>query len=70
MKPNQTQLEKIRKHLKEHLTITSWTAISFYRITRLSEYIRILRHDEGLDITGKRIYPPKSNWYNLYTLNE
>jgi len=70
MKPNQTQLSKIRTHLNVKGCITSWDAIMYYRIMRLSEYIRILRHDEGLDITTERIYPEEGNWYGLYTLNE
>jgi len=40
-----TQLESIKRHLKRHKKITTWDAIVNYRITRLSEYIRVLRED-------------------------
>ena len=69
MKTNLTQLAKIRTHLNVKGSITSWDAIMFYRITRLSEYIRILRV-EGMDIRMTRVDPKDSNWYGLYTLNE
>jgi len=39
------QLAKVKDHLKEHGKITSWEAITDYKITRLSEYIRQLRED-------------------------
>lgn len=62
-----TQLSQVRNHILKRGTITSWDAISHYRITRLSEYIRILR-EEGMDIktewetsNGKR--------YGRYILN-
>ena len=61
-----TQLQQVRNHLKTHGEITSWCAIQMYGITRLSEYIRQLR-SKGLNIQGKRVYPPKKNWFNLYT---
>ncbi len=70
MKTNRTQLAKIRTHLNVKGFITSWDSIMYYRITRLSEYIRVLRHEEGMNITGERIYPPDANWYTIYTLNE
>ena len=40
-----TQKDRVLDHLKEQGTITSWEAIQNYGITRLSEYIRQLRHD-------------------------
>lgn len=45
-----TQLNQIRGHLLLKGEITSWEAITKYHITRLSEYIRILRHEEQMDI--------------------
>ena len=69
MKENRTQLAKIRTHLNVKGSITSWDAIMYYRITRLSEYIRILRV-EGMDIDMERVHPENSNWYGLYTLKE
>ena len=48
-----TARDRVLDHLEEHGTITSWEAIQNYGITRLSEYIRLLRSD-GCVIT--------SNW--------
>jgi len=63
-----TQLKQIKNHLLEHGKITSWGAITKYRITRLSEMIRQLR-EQGLDITMTRINTDK-NWYGLYKLEK
>ena len=62
-----TQKQKILDHLKEHGSITSWTAIQTYRITRLSEYIRSLRHD-GLNISSVKEKNEETHWvrYELY----
>lgn len=69
MKPNETQLQKVRKHLQKKGFITSWYAISKFRITRLSQYILLLRK-EGLDIESTRIYPEdkNKNWFTNYQL--
>ena len=40
----ETQLEMIEKHLLKHKKITSWEAITEYKITRISQYIMILRN--------------------------
>jgi hypothetical protein len=45
-----TQLTLVRNHLKRNGSITSWKAIQKYRITRLAEYIRVLRHEENMNI--------------------
>ena len=63
-----TQLQQVKNHLLEHGKITSWGAITNYHITRLSEYIRILR-EEGLDISMTRVNVKNKNWYGLYKLN-
>ena len=68
MKHNETQLQQIKSYLTVHKKITSWKAIELYKITRLSQYISILR-SEGWDITTERIRPKQGNWYGLYTLN-
>lgn len=47
-----TQLEKVKNHLKEHGTISSWDAIQQYRITRLSALIWILRHEHQMTINS------------------
>lgn len=64
----QTQLDKIRIHLLTHRQISSWQAIKLYRITRLAEYIRILRV-EGVKITDRWINPEAGNRYKLYLYN-
>tara|TARA_Y100001938_G_C7954042_1_gene360771 strand:+ start:423 stop:686 length:264 start_codon:yes stop_codon:yes gene_type:complete len=58
-----SQKEQVRKHLEQYGSITSWEAITKYRITRLSGIIYILRHDEQMDIsaTDKRNEDGK-NW--------
>lgn len=47
-----SQRRQILDHLVKYGTITSWTAIQEYHITRLSEYIRQLR-SEGKNITSE-----------------
>ena len=49
-----TQKETILKHLVNHGSITSWDAIMEYGITRLANYIFILRN-EGYTIPSKSI---------------
>ena len=63
MKPNKTQLSKVRAHLAKK-PITSWDAITLYRITRLSQYILILRK-EGINIESKRI-DRAGKWFVKY----
>ncbi len=69
MKPNLTQLEQVKSHLLVYKEISSWVVINLYHITRLSEYIRILRV-QGMDIKSTRIYPKNSNWFTKYTLDD
>ena len=57
-----TQKQKVLNHLKIHGSITSWDAIQNYRITRLSEYIRSLRHEDGLNITSINEKNDNTNW--------
>ncbi len=44
-----TQLQQIKNHLLTRKKITSWDAIVKYKITRISQYIMLLRN-EGLNI--------------------
>ena len=48
-----TQLQTVLSYLKEHKNITSWQAITKFRITRLSAVIYLLR-DEGYDVITTR----------------
>ena len=63
-----TQLQKIQDHLKIYGSINTMEAFSWYRITRLSEYIRILRHDFSWDIPDEWIKPKSGNRYKIYKL--
>ena len=57
------QIDLIRKHLKEQGKLTSWEAITKYRITRLSAIIYTLRHTEQMEITSKdRRNEDGKNW--------
>lgn len=67
---HETQLQQVRNHLKKHKRITSWTAIELYRITRLSEYISRLRHEEGLCIDMNWKTTDEGKRYGLYTLEK
>lgn len=49
-----TKKDKILKHLQLYDTITSWEAIQFYGVTRLSAIIFTLRK-EGFDIESTRV---------------
>lgn len=66
-----TQLENVRTHLKRYGSITSWKAIQLYRITRLSEYIRVLRHENNMNIFSdwRQDKKTKKN-YVVYELRE
>lgn len=55
-----TQLEQIEKHLLEKKVITSWEAIQWYSITRLSEMIRLLR--KKYFITSNWMYHGKKHF--------
>ena len=54
-----SQKEIIKQHLFKHNSITSWEAITKYKITRLSAHILSLR-DEGLNIISTYKRNPKT----------
>lgn len=60
-----SQRVMVLDHLLKYGTITSWQAIQYYHITRLSEFIRQLR-SEGKNIISTR---KKGNgkWWVEYT---
>ena len=68
MKPNETQLQQVKTHLLTFGDITSWTAIQRYHITRLSQYILILRRS-GMNIKMTRVNL-YNRWFGLYQLVE
>ena len=53
-----TKKEKVKRHLLEHGSITSWEAIMKYNATRLSDIIFCLRK-EGYDI--ETVYKSRIN---------
>jgi len=63
-----TTKDKILSHLKTEGSIDTWTAIGYFRCTRLSEYIRILR-SEGNEIFSEWVTDGKKRWvsYRLVT---
>lgn len=64
-----TQLQKIKEHLLKHGNITTWEAFTKYHITRLSQYIMILRNDEDFDIDMEWV-TNNNKRYGIYTLNQ
>lgn len=50
-----TKTEKVRIHLIEKGSITTWEAIQEYGATRLSAIIYNLRHKYNLDIENEKI---------------
>ena len=67
------KIEKIRKHLLKKKNITSWEAITLYRVTRLAAVIHKLRDDDW-NITTKMITKKddngESSTFAKYILNK
>lgn len=63
-----SQKEQVLKYLQTHGTISSWEAISLFRITRLSEHIRSLRHEDGYTIQGEWKHNAEGKRWILYRL--
>jgi len=66
MKPVESQLTQIKTHLIKHKSISSWEAIQTYQVTRLSQYILLLRK-EGYPIVSK-IEKGNGKWWTKYIL--
>lgn len=49
----QSQKQLVLNYLKDHGSISSWIAFQELKITRLSEYIRSLRHDDLINVTDE-----------------
>lgn len=68
-----TQLQAIRNHLNSFGHITSWMAIKEYGVTRLSQYIYLLRkegfHIDSLDTHAINRFG-NSVTFATYKLNE
>ena len=62
----ETQLQKIKTHLELYGGITTMEAFKLYSITRLSEYIRKLRHELHWNIHDEWISPKIGNRYKIY----
>lgn len=65
MKPSQTQLDQVKKHLQDGNKITSWEAIQQYGITRLSRYIHTLK-TQGMAIQDKWVESNKKRFKEYY----
>ena len=61
MKKNQKQKEQVRNHLKQYGSLTSWDAILNWRLTRLSQYILLLRQ-EGYEIISEWQHNAERRW--------
>ena len=57
----ETQLTQVREHLKTYGSISSWQAITTYHITRLSQFIYLLRN-QGFNITDEWEGNGKTQW--------
>lgn len=70
-KNHTTQKQTILKHLNRYKKITNMQAYSRYEITRLSEYIRLLRK-EGFNIPPVewKVNPRSGNRYGIYRLKK
>lgn len=66
MKPSQKN--KVLVHLQKHGTITTMEAFEEYKITRLSELIRLLREDYTIDTVMVR--RKGENPYGVYVLKK
>jgi hypothetical protein len=63
-----TQLVQIKEHLLKYGKITTWDAFTKYHITRLSQYIMMLRK-EGFEIDMEWATNNKKR-YGIYTLKQ
>ena len=65
-----SQKDTVLNHLKQHGHIDTWTAIQEYRVTRLSEMIRLLRED-GHEIFSEWVSKGDKRWvqYRLVVRN-
>ena len=64
-----TQLEKVKSHLEEHGSITSWDAIQKYHITRFSALIWTLRHEHKMDINSHWKSNTNASWVEYRLAN-
>lgn len=63
-----SQVKVVKAHLMSNRTITSWEAITKYRITRLSAVIYILKNEYDMRIETKHISKNGKKWaeYRFY----
>lgn len=67
LKPNATQKEKVLYHLRKYGSIDTWTCFTKYRITRLSQYIMLLRQD-GYSINNEWVRQKNKNPFVRYIM--
>jgi len=63
-----SQKQTILNHLKTHGHIDTMTAIKEYWITRLSQYILLLRQD-GHEIFSEHVTDGKKHWVEYRLIN-
>jgi hypothetical protein len=64
---SKSQLQKVKSHLTQKKSITSWEAIEKYKITRLASVIHTLRKD-GWIINNKPMTNSEGNNFVKYVL--
>lgn len=63
-----SQYEQIKKHLLKHGKITSWDAIELYRVTRLSQYIYLMRKEGYHFNVDHEPNSKNTGWHSVYIL--
>ena len=62
-------LEIIRKHLKEHFSITTIEAFTKYQICHLAKYIQLLKNELGIKSIWLKSEKRKKNFKLYYISN-
>lgn len=65
---DETKIEKVKKHLIEHGTITQRDATRYYDSWRLSSIISDLRYKYGWEIETERVPNKDSGTHGVYHL--
>ena len=66
MKKKESQKVKILRHLKIGRKITTWTAIHYFKCTRLSAIIYQLRRVESYKIEDEMFKTKSGKWVKRY----
>ena len=63
-----SQYEQVKKHLLMFGKITSWDAINLYRVTRLSQYIYMMRKEGYHFNVDHEPNSTNTGWHSVYIL--